>query len=649
MASDMLNTLNEALNLARAGLPVFPLWGVIERDGEMWDCKTGERADKESGKVPKGSWPTQATTNEETINQWFNEDPQMNYGVKMGGGWLAIDCDTEEATENFLFALDTMCLDEDGEPIDLQPYVVKTGRGHHFYFRGHTTNKVALREGLDVRGDGGYVVGPGSRSWLGPVYTHTAGSLETAPQIPGWLLPKEDLRTRETGLLGSLEAPTIGQGARNDALFRIAANMVSHGVDKETVKVVIRRVNETQCDPPLTDQELDNSIFVTIDKPEFQYSASIQGLLDLAEYKWSSELFHQSEDQLSSREFMLKSDLALLPKPIWIIKDRVPNRGVLQMHGRSYTGKTFVAIDMVMSMMNGVPWLGMDFKLDVNNDGLAKDCVLYVLTEGLFDFRQRLDGWRKHKGGDYDRLITLPERPYNFADASEWDRLFLNMEEDERVREMASRIGMVVIDTQSNAITVNENDNNEMARVASTLRRMSAKMRCPILLIHHDPLGQNDEGGQRQTNRIGGRGAGSFGAAMDVVMALDPPGRGAEDSTLTWSKIKAAKAPEVPTMFRLVDVELSADTSTAVCEDGGLNAILAGGTPRLIDEVASILMEEPDHTARWGQVYGRLGFSERDPRVRNLREQVNQDPRFVIEKGTGRGNYYTVALTSSLA
>ena len=633
----------EALKLARAGLPVFPLHGVEERDGELWDLKTSQRVTKDSGKQPKGPWKEMATTDEETIVRWFDEDPHMNYGVAMGNGWLAVDCDNEEASDNFIFAFETMCLDEDGMPIDLHTFVVKTGRGLHFYWRGETRNKVALSDGIDVRGTGGYVVGPGSLSWTGVRYEHVSGSLDDVSEIPMWLIEGTETRDSPSHVGGTEDPPTIPVGARNDVLFRMAANMISHGIDKDVVKATITKINQDQCEEPLPHDDLEASIFYTISKPEFRYGASIQQLLDLAEYTMTSTIFTRPGDALTSKEFMFKSDLALLPKPVWLIKDRLPNRGVMQMHGRSYTGKTFVAIDMVLSMMNGKTWLGMDFHLDANHDGVAKDHALYVLTEGLFDFRQRLDGWCRHKGGNYDNLIVVPERPYDLARAEEWDRLFTNMEGDERVVQYADRIGIVVIDTQSNALVVNENDNNEMARVASLLRRMSNKMRCPILLIHHDPLGGED--GMRG-NRIGGRGAGSFGAAMDVVMALDPPMRGAEDSTLTWSKIKAARAPESPTMFRLTNVELLEDTSTAVCDDDGLNALLGNGPDDLLDRIEQILREVDTRTLRWGQVYQTLGFVGTDPRVRNLREQVNLDPRFQLERGQGRGNYFDITLVA---
>lgn len=640
-----MTAVENAVEMARAGFPVFPLWGVIERDGEMWDAKTGERATKESGKHPKTygeNWQTVASTDEAVIREWFEKDPTINYGVCTGNGWLVVDCDSEEATDDFIFAFETMHLDDDGDPIELNPFVVKTGRGTHFYWRGTSRNKVRLREGVDVRGDGGYVVGPGCRSWTGAWYKYASGSLETADKIPDWLIRSGEREQSDRPFVGgTTEAPRIPNGARNDVLFRMAANMIAVGIDKSTVKTTITWVNEHQLDEPLTMHELETSIFYTIDKPEFQYGASISSLLAMAEYKMVSGLFEVQEDALSGKEFFLKEDMALLPKPVWLVKDRIPARGVMQMHGRSYTGKTFVAIDLVMSMMNGLPWLGMDFRLDANREAEAKDCVLYVLTEGLFDFRQRLDGWCRRKGGDYDRLIVLAEKPYDLAKLEDWDRLFLAMESDERVSRMANRLGMIVIDTQSNAIWANENDNNEMSKVAQRLRQMSTKVRAPILLIHHDPYGgdDNDRG-----NRIGGRGASSFGAAMDVVIALDPARRDGDFMSLTFSKVKAARSPDHPTMFRLATVELADGVTTAVCDDEGVNEVLGNGPEPLLDRIVEMLREQTDLTMRWGQVYAALGFTGTDPRVRVLREQCASDPRFTVEKGRGPGNYFTISL-----
>ena len=72
---------------------------------------------------------------------------------------------------------------------------VKTGRGRHLYFRcdgaqvGNSASRVA--KGIDIRGDGGYVVGAGSVHAAGTLYRFVNGralrEIEVAA-APAWLL-----------------------------------------------------------------------------------------------------------------------------------------------------------------------------------------------------------------------------------------------------------------------------------------------------------------------------------------------------------------------------------------------------------------------------------------------------------------------------
>ena len=72
---------------------------------------------------------------------------------------------------------------------------VKTGKGRHLYFRsdgarvGNSAGR--LGKGIDVRGDGGYVVGAGSVHYSGAIYRYVAGralrEIEVA-SAPEWLI-----------------------------------------------------------------------------------------------------------------------------------------------------------------------------------------------------------------------------------------------------------------------------------------------------------------------------------------------------------------------------------------------------------------------------------------------------------------------------
>ena len=127
------------------------------------------------GKKPLISWKKYQTENttQEELDEWFeqgvktesgNTVPLFNMALVTGSisGVIVLDCDNEKAVQ---FALKNDMT---------SPFVVSTARGKHFYFAhpmngqrfankvGNTARDWYPIDGLDLRGDGGYVVMPPS-------------------------------------------------------------------------------------------------------------------------------------------------------------------------------------------------------------------------------------------------------------------------------------------------------------------------------------------------------------------------------------------------------------------------------------------------------------------------------------------------------
>jgi hypothetical protein len=106
-------------------------------------------------------WQTSATTDPRQIESWFGDPEDIpNIGVATGqSGLVVIDVDGTEGEASFEELRGTWFLP--------RTYSVRTRRGRHLYFRAPTDLHIrstvgALGLGLDVRGAGGLVVGPGS-------------------------------------------------------------------------------------------------------------------------------------------------------------------------------------------------------------------------------------------------------------------------------------------------------------------------------------------------------------------------------------------------------------------------------------------------------------------------------------------------------
>ena len=110
---------------------------------------------------------------------------------------------------------------------------VRTGKGRHVYFAhpGVTCgNRAGIFPGADIRGDGGYVVGPGSIHPNGSAYEweNPPALFDLAP-APGWLLDM----LRKPALL-AIEAEKVRRapaGTRNEQLNKSAFRLGQDGAD----------------------------------------------------------------------------------------------------------------------------------------------------------------------------------------------------------------------------------------------------------------------------------------------------------------------------------------------------------------------------------------------------------------------------------
>jgi hypothetical protein len=185
---------------------------------------------------------------EATLRDWFGAAP-TNLAIVTGGlsGLVVVDADSPEALQ--------WCT----RRLKYTPWQVKTSRGFHLYY-GHpgvpVGNRARLetpdgRLAIDVRGDGGYVIGPGSLHASGAVY-ESAGdwtaNRDALPRFwPGWLqrprrstatvqptaareaVSAGDLVSRARRYLAAIPVPDIGAGSDTAMLY--AACRLVRGFD----------------------------------------------------------------------------------------------------------------------------------------------------------------------------------------------------------------------------------------------------------------------------------------------------------------------------------------------------------------------------------------------------------------------------------
>jgi len=209
-----------ALGYAKHGIRVFP-------------CQPNK-------KIPfaGGHGCLDATTDTEVIEAWWTDCPDANVAIATGGGLVVIDIDTKGDTNGWE-SLETLMRAHGDLPTTR--WAQTPSGGAHFYFRtpGEVRNSAGkLGAGVDVRGDGGYVLAPPSVTdgkhyiWLGrgtsaPLPDAWVELLQDKPDAPVPVTVPVSLprgkSARQAYLLAALEGErgelrSAPEGTRNHAL-----------------------------------------------------------------------------------------------------------------------------------------------------------------------------------------------------------------------------------------------------------------------------------------------------------------------------------------------------------------------------------------------------------------------------------------------
>jgi putative DNA primase/helicase len=235
-------------------------WRVIPLHAVQDGCCTCRDSTCESrGKHPRlTAWPSQATTVGPTIIGWWRTWPTANIGIVTGADsdLVVLDVDGEIGADS----LRNLERHHGALP---ESVISLTGRGgQHILFRHPgepISNAVKLWPGIDVRGDGGYIVAPPSRTvglyaWqLG----NEPGTVPLAP-IPAWLLDHlHEHRDAGDRLCQHGTPLVLREGERNVGLFRLACLLRRRGVNARALHGCLEAINLEHAHPPLGAAELE--------------------------------------------------------------------------------------------------------------------------------------------------------------------------------------------------------------------------------------------------------------------------------------------------------------------------------------------------------------------------------------------------------
>ena len=245
-----------ALKYAGLGWAVLPLHSPRENGS----CSCGARDCTSAGKHPLVARGLKdASTDPEMIRGWFERWSDTNIGIRTGAesGSVVLDIDPDHGGDDSLAELERM-----HGPLPRTVQQATGGGGRHYVFLhpgSPVRNRAGFRPGLDVRGDGGYIVAPPSGHISGERYAWAPGcspdEIELAA-LPAWLLKLITSHTVSHSTSEGNGDKAWHEGERNTRLVSHAGKLRRDGLSSEKILEVIGRLNQANCSPPLSVEEV---------------------------------------------------------------------------------------------------------------------------------------------------------------------------------------------------------------------------------------------------------------------------------------------------------------------------------------------------------------------------------------------------------
>ena len=255
--------IESALDYARRGIPLFPL-----HDPTSKGCSCGKTNCNSVGKHPRTARGLKdATTDEQQIKEWWEKWPNANIGIPTGkaSGVFALDVDPRHGGDESLRELERRY-----GFLPTTTTVSTGGGGRHLIYKQprnitikNATNLDGL-PGLDLRGDGGYIVAPPSLHASGKRYVLDENSSLEPVAPPDWLISCSTDRhgatrnqTRRQSVAATLDG--VPEGQRNDRIFELVCQYYRGGIPEAVTEELALKAAEN-CTPPYPRSEVQDMV-----------------------------------------------------------------------------------------------------------------------------------------------------------------------------------------------------------------------------------------------------------------------------------------------------------------------------------------------------------------------------------------------------
>lgn len=522
--------LDVALSYQAQNWPVFP---CRYRDEEIIDPQTGE-IEILATKTPLTSNGFRgATLNERIVREYWRRNPSAMIGMPTGapiGAWV-LDIDPKHGGDETLAALEAA---HGTLPATLTAETTSGGRHYFFRHRQGVRNRGALGSGVDVRGDGGYVIAAGSVPEIGLPYRWI--SEQEPVDAPDWLLelvlPRsyESTYTAAPSVSGKINDRYVERAVQselddlalepmgnrnnrlNDAAFRLGTFVGAGALAESEARALLQDV--ARCwgrDWPRCVKTIDNGLAAGARSPRIvpqndndntrlvDISRMIANGLAKAEARTDvvAEPVADFDSSISEPEQTTENKRAIIATPfVWKDPSMLPRREFAfgKHFIRKYVsvtvapgglGKTANSIVEALAMASGKALNGTKppkrlkvwlFNAEDPRDELERRimaaCIHFNLKPADIDGHLFLD-----TGREQELVIAID------------DKKGVRIQEPvvEAVVETISELGIdvMIVDPFVSTHQVNENDNGAIDKVAKLWAQVADRTNCSIDIVHH--------------------------------------------------------------------------------------------------------------------------------------------------------------------
>lgn len=197
------------------------------------------------------------------IQAWWKKWPDASIGVATGSLSNLVVIDEDVSEDRGIDGIRSV-RDWERENGELpETSMAITGRGgYHLYYRysgSDIKNRAGLLEGVDVRGEGGYVIAPPSVHPNGTEYQWEYDPDEIPiADLNDQVLKFLKINDGKDHFEKSFDLPDkIENGSRNDTLYRLACSLQAQGLPDTAISASVHACNKERCSDPLPDKEID--------------------------------------------------------------------------------------------------------------------------------------------------------------------------------------------------------------------------------------------------------------------------------------------------------------------------------------------------------------------------------------------------------